>query len=68
MVKNSVAKNVTHLVATEEEYAGAKKPHAKMVADAAALDTCIVVQPEWVERTFEAKHVRDHRDHQLDLR
>ena len=44
VIKSSVTKNCTHLIATETEYTEKAGKHAKMMKAAAALDTCKVVE------------------------
>ena len=67
VIKSSVTKNCTHLIATETEYTEKAGKHAKMMKAAAALDTCKVVEAEWVDRTFEAKARKDEYNYRLDL-
>ena len=67
VTKSTVTKNVTHLIATEDEYIAQAGKHRKMIQAAAALEFCIVVTPEWIDRTFEAKSRRDDRVYRLDL-
>jgi poly [ADP-ribose] polymerase len=67
VTKATVTKNTTHLIATEDEYTEPAGKHRKMVKAAAALETCVVVSPEWIDRTFEAKNRRDDRVYRLDL-
>ena len=63
VIKKSVTKNCTHLVATLAEFneGSAKVQKAKQLAG------CVVVEPEWIESTFEAKTSVDSYPHRLDL-
>ncbi len=63
VIKKSVTKNCTHLIATLAEF---NEGNAK-VKKAGTLADCIVVEPEWIERTFEAQTSVDSYAHRLDL-
>lgn len=63
VIKKSVTKNCTHLIATVAEFS---ERNAK-VKKAETLPDCVVVEPEWIERTFEAQTSVDSYAHRLDL-